>query len=51
MIAGADYLPDDCVDQGHLMISGGGKLAVQLAEEVRRAADERAYQPHSEAIR
>lgn len=51
IIAGLEYQPTDFIDQGHLVASGGVKLAGQVAEEVRRVAEERGYQPRSEALR
>jgi hypothetical protein len=35
IVVGEGFVPDDYVDQGHLMASGGHKLADEVAEEVR----------------
>jgi hypothetical protein len=44
MIAGVDYLPEDFVDQGHLMASGGRKLADHVAAAVRQVAGQKGYE-------
>ena len=42
-VAGLDFTADDFVDEGHLMPSGGQKLAVEIAGEVKALAQKLQY--------